>query len=333
MFKVGDRVKLDLERLWEAEAFSAGGPGYGITCEGLRLVKVDKPLYHYALYHPDGQLKACDTDRLGIERIEGGVVFLENDVALSLPEAELCLEKVQEKAQTLFMEGDRVILDLEKLWKNGNFRFSDLDKCATSGGHYIIKDEDTPYEYMIYSARNGAALAGHLNQLNVLGVGEAVVFLENGIVLSLPEAELCLEKVPKKENSFEGLFEELADAVTLDEVQRCGIRLYQKDYDADGVNYDVNIYSYQDKNWFIAYKNCECIAFHEHDGEVPQKKALETPRKKVVQISVDVEIDADEKGHVVAEQIAEELEGCGRVVLDAAFREDMSLEYDYEVEI
>lgn len=333
MFKVGDRVKLDLERLWEAGVLRSGGPGYGITSEGLRLVKVDKPLYHYALYHPDGQLKACDTDRLGIECIEGGVVLLENDVILSLPEAELCLEKVQEKKPTLFKEGDRVIIDLEKLWENGTFWFSNRDKCATSEGHYVIKELNSPYMYKIYSPSSGKFLARHLSQLDVLDAGEYVVFLENGIVLSLPEAELCLEKVPKKENSFEGLLEELSDAVTLDEVQRCGIRLYQKDYDANGANYDVNLYSYQDKNWFIAYKNCECIAFHEHDGEVPQKKTSETPRKRVVQISVDVEIDADEKGHVVAEQIAEELEGCGRVVLGSAFQEDMSLEYDYEVEL
>lgn len=231
----------------------------------------------------------------------------------------------------MFEKGDKVKIDLEKLWRDSVFMFREEFRGKTSEGLWVVAEHNTSYRYSLYRA-DGQCAARDADCLAILGTRKDVVFLENGIVLSLPEAELCLEKVPKKENSFEELLEELSDAVTLDEVQRCGIRLYQKDYDTDGANYDVNIYSYQSKNWFIAYKNCECIAFHEHDGEVPQKKALETPRKRVVQISVDVEIDADENGDVVAEQIAEELESCGRVVLGSAFQGDMSLEYDYEVE-
>ena len=49
--------------------------------------------------------------------------------------------------------------------------------------------------------------------------------------------------------------------------------------------------------------------------------------KRVKQISIDILVDDDKDGCVLAEQIAKDLENEGHVVLGSAFQEDLTEEY------
>jgi len=249
----------------------------------------------------------------------------------------------------MFRAGDKVILNLEKLWEmydmlSGGAHLSNHKLCHEGG---ISRDGD----YFELYSKDGICLAVNVDvapiEVKKVDMDQKTITLKSDlafkfgipydITLDIGEAVQCLTLQPEKEKSFLDTFEEVvrvANTETLSNIKANGQIVSQEEKVLGEDRYKASIYLYNNKSWFVAYRNGELLAFKEYTGELPQKtKSTEdAPKKRVVQISVDIEIGADENGDVVAEQIAEELENNGRIVLGSAFQGDMSLEYDYEVE-
>ena len=244
----------------------------------------------------------------------------------------------------MFKEGDKVRINLKTLfnahYNSGNRTGANGEKIAYSfEGMMLVNVRD---QYTL-SHPAGHILAHDGDVLSINGIDKyylgpresGTLFLERGIRITFDEAKACIHPV-EKENSFDEVFDDIVqgpNAETLANVKAYGKLLVQKEKKQGIDVFHASIYSFNNKNWFVAYRNGELLSFKEYTGELPKEaQKAEAPSKRVVQISVDVEIDAEENGDDLAEKIAENLEGSGYVVLGSAFQADMSKEYDYEVE-